>query len=593
MRKGSGYALERFWWCLAVLPVIILGFKLAMRPSSSPHQSWNTTTEAQHTLNWKATENSPKKQFPPFPGRIEFFPITASPLTNRKSKDRRSPYSNESFLFNKDDGEGDSFRITHLNYTSRQKRAFRNEQIPAGTLLRLEPDWGFRMISQPPGQPDTEEYYYERTEGRSNHTFIYVVDQSFLVDHNEFRHNPLIEFLPRDRNPKHNPALLVDSSHGTAVLSKIIGWNTGTARYANVIAVPVLSWGQDGLTALQDLIIAYQRVFDDMERRATKAKERGEIIPPRFIITTALGYYVNASNLWPTERYDTYAQLHTQLNKTMLRFGGRKDALLVIANPNDEDEPRSWWPHNIVYGWKNRFPNAILVSGVDEMGEKIDPELRVPATYAPAIFLRSALVKVTKDKNNPDVITGLKDGGVAAPMISGILANFLADGNLTVIGAKRKLDYLGYARGLNHHSSINPPVVWNGQMSPAKGPKAPFPLKLLFVCNKGTPTNGQPELRTLASILFPVASGQATPKKAAETVSVTITRCDVLGPNSGPVPSTPAPTPILKTEFTSTPMTIVANGYLHDENLCKFCKKADGKVAIDGVIYVPKDCPCR
>ncbi|KAF3315872.1 hypothetical protein TWF173_003069 [Orbilia oligospora] len=592
MRKGRRYALKLFWWVLAALPVLLLGFQLSMRPSSSLRQSWNTTAEAQ--CNLKATENSPKKRVPLFPGHIEFFPITTSSLTNRKSKDIRSSYSNESFLFKKDGGEGASSGITHLNYTtSRQKRAFRNEQIPAGTLLRLEPDWGFRMISQPPGQPYTEEYYYERTEGRSNHTFIYVVDQSFLVDHNEFRHNPLIEFLPRDRNPKHNSALLIDPSHGTAVLSKIIGWNTGTARYANVIAVPVLSWGQDGLTALQDMIVMYQRVLNDMERRATIAKKRGEIIPPRFIITTTLGYYVNASNLWPTEQYDTYAQLHTQLNTTMLRFGARKDALLVIANPNDEDEPRSWWPHNIVYGWKNKFPNAILVSGVDEIGGKIDPELRVPATYAPANFLRSALVKVIKDKNNPKVITGLKDGGVAAPMISGILANFLADGNLTVIGAKRKLDYLGYARGPSHHSSTNPLVVWNGQMSPAEGPEAPFPIKVLFVCNKGTPTNGQPELRTIASVLFPVFSKQAAPQKAVETVSVTITRCDVLGLTSGPVPSTPTPTSILKTDFMPTPMTTVANGYVYDGNLCKLCKKADGKVAIDGVIYLPKDCPCR
>ncbi|KAF3298057.1 hypothetical protein TWF132_004196 [Orbilia oligospora] len=363
-----------------------------------------------------------------------------------------------------------------------------------------------------------------------------------------------MEFLPRDRNPKHNSTLLINPSYGTAMLSKIIGWNTGTARYTNVIAVPVLSWGQDGLTALQDMIITYQRVLDDMERRATIAKERGEIISPRFIITTCLGYYVNASNLWPTEQYDTYAQLRTQLNRTMFRLGARKDALLVIANPNDE----------------------------------------VPATYAPAYFLRSTLVKVIKDKNNPDVITGLKDGGVAAPMVSGILANFLADGKLSVIGAKKKLDYLGYAHGPNHHSSTNPLVVWNGQMSPAKGPEAPFP-KVFFVCNEGTPINGQPELRTIDSVLFPVFSKQAAPQKAVETVSVTITRCDVLGPTSGPVPSTPTPTPIsmLKTDFMPVPGKTVANGYIYYENLCKLCKKADGKVAIDGVIYLPKDCPCR
>ncbi|KAF3084955.1 hypothetical protein TWF102_011737 [Orbilia oligospora] len=263
----------------------------------------------------------------------------------------------------------------------------------------------------------------------------------------------------------------------------------------------------------------------------------------------------------------------------MFRLGARKDALLVIANPNDE----------------NKFPNAILLSGVDEIGEKTVPELQVPATYAPAYFLRSALVKVVKDKNNPDVITGPKDGGVTAPMVSGILANFLADGKLSVIGAKKKLDYLRYAHGPNHHSSTNPLVVWNGQMSPAKGPEAPFPIKVFFVRNKGTPTNGQPELRTIASVLFLVFSKQVAPQKAVETVSVTITRCDVLGPTSGPVPSTPTPTPIsmLKTDFMPVPGKTVANGYIYDENLCKLCKKAHGKVAIDGVIYLPKDCPCR
>ncbi|KAK6331607.1 hypothetical protein TWF718_002156 [Orbilia javanica] len=489
--------------------------------------------------------------------------------------------------------EGFFDELAYLNATaSIKKRTFRNNMIPAGTLHRSEPDWGLRAVSRPPGQLDTDEYYYERTEARSNHTFVYVLDRGFFIKHREFRHNPITEFLPRETN--YTPPLHGPTAHGTAVLSKIIGWTTGTARYANVIAVTV----QKGITGefyIVEWEAALQRILNDIEARTAKSRERGEKIHPKFIVNLTFGYVPISSDDWPPEKDDTYLNLYRSLNATMFRFGERKDTLLVVANPNGESEPRWRWPHNILYEMRYRFPNAVVVSGVDEKGVNTVPMLRLPATFAPAVRMRTALVHLIKDKDKPDII-GLKDAGVgmlsgnslAAPMISGILANFLADGRLSVQEVKKRLGDFAYARGPNQHPSANPAVVWNGQMSPAKNPGAPFPIKIFYVCNDAAPKDKFPEVRTLSSVEIPVPE-QTPAVSVTGIVSVTITRCGQSIWASEP------PTQTLAKSLGPTP-TVVGkseNRANYEGNLCELCKKAAGEAPIDGVVYIPKDCPCK
>ncbi|KAK6524412.1 hypothetical protein TWF281_011320 [Arthrobotrys megalospora] len=448
------------------------------------------------------------------------------------------------------------------------------------------------MIAQPPGRRDKGEYYYERREGRSNYTFIYVLEPNFFLNHRAFRHNPVTEIIFGD-DTQSTFDISEDSPHGTAVVSKIIGWTTGTARYANVIAVKLSN--STGSTGWRQIDSAVTKILADMDSKVQGAQSKGDKIMPRFIVNLSWKFPAPANPL-------AFDQAYITLDQTMLRFEGRDDVLLVIASPNDGGQPQKYWPHDLFWGRRPNFPNVIFVGGVDKSGQHAFPQSVLTDVSAPARNVRIANATLVKDESK--VITDIKDGGIsllsgnsfATPAISGILATFLADDELSPLEAKKRLQDLAHSHGTGFMALLNPPVAWNGQTSPvpqisssttSTGPAAPLATAIIYVCGGATPTsNVEPTKRlerrtnarrairitTISSVVITASV------KVSKTVSFTITRCE------SSVNITPTATPT----FTQIPYI-----YSYNDTLCKLCKDANGEVPIDGVIYIPADCPCK
>ncbi|KAK6511141.1 hypothetical protein TWF481_000063 [Arthrobotrys musiformis] len=283
---------------------------------------------------------------------------------------------------------------------------------------------------------------------------------------------------------------------------------------------------------------AFQRILDDMEVKIRKSKERGEALPPEFIVTTTFSFGWWTLDTWPWSRskFNDTLKIYREFERTFLQFAGREDALL-------NDLPPLFWPHDIILKRKDSFQNVVFVSGVDAEGRNAVPELKLPAIFAPSEDIKAAQIKTITDWGYKSIL-GFRDAGVgtfsgnslAAPVVSGILANFMADGKMSTRKAKELRESLAYPRGPNHDISINPPVVWNGQMNPANGPESPFPIRISYVCNdKGRNKENQgPAERD--SVLIPVARPPAPDIEVVETVSLTITRCEAAS-RSMPTPA--------------------------------------------------------
>ncbi|KAK6338115.1 hypothetical protein TWF696_001586 [Orbilia brochopaga] len=199
-------------------------------------------------------------------------------------------------------------------------------------------DWALGMISRDPNYPDDDGIYrYDGGEGKSDHVYIYVVDSGAHLDHPVFSHNQpkeyimgsLGEWLTRWLTREKSIMTDDDEGHGTAVLSRIIGKDMGTAPQANIIPVKVSD--SHGWMSYSDVLLGLTSVIRNMNNKRDDAIER-DVTRPCFIINLSCSWE-NQDN---PEMLKNRASLAFRWHNLFDHIGERSETLLVMSAPNDE-----------------------------------------------------------------------------------------------------------------------------------------------------------------------------------------------------------------------------------------------------------------
>ncbi|KAK6345848.1 hypothetical protein TWF730_010191 [Orbilia blumenaviensis] len=563
-----------------------------------------------------------------------------SVLINWEVQPKNATISGKEYYF-------DRVSHTYPNITEEiEKRATQAQidAIPVGTLSRLDNDWGLRAISLRQGEPDEGKYYYDSREGRSNNTFVYVFGDGFYLQHSEFRHNPVHQFI--DIQPGVNDTSKVPpigDEVGTTLLSKVLGLSTGTAPYANVIAVRV-HIPREAKEANRELITkCLKKVLEDMRKKAREALQRGDAVAPRFVVNISwmMSFDLPSkySSKYVKNKDPTGFAPTADLDKSLVEISRRQDVLMVVAaNPNAPRRSKSVyeWPHRtLILDMPLHRSNVIFVEGAQEksmlQGSRrvittfdspgnhiLEPNPRRPTRMlaAPSENVRAAAIEMLLEKETKRV-TGFRDYGVAVvrgstalagATVSGVLATFLADGRLSAAKARQRLFSLAYPRSPgsgNNRDSLA--MIWNGEWRPSSAPppgpgQRPRPLPIYVInyldaCEAPAPKPTQVSDHARRDTNDSEKMGNETATETAitveplwqtlgantlETTTTTITRCEIatslVALNSPPV-------------VTAASGSNVYVGGDHEE-LCVICKKSNGEVPLNGIIYIPSDCPC-
>ncbi|KAK6341513.1 hypothetical protein TWF696_008585 [Orbilia brochopaga] len=164
------------------------------------------------------------------------------------------------------------------------------------------------------------------------------------------------------------------------------------------------------------------------------------------------------------------------------------------------------------------------------------------------------------------VSTGQGLSAYPAAIVSGVLATFISAHRDSAAEAKARLYRLAYPR----HNGIGtdfpedyPPVVYNG-FEPVNFEQSAEKSKHCRNQSRGLLDTGARD----------ECEDTASPTANAKT-SVIVA--------SAPSAATPIPM--------ESPLSIA--NYVYNAMFCKLCLKADGIVPVDGVVWIPADCPCR
>ncbi|KAF3940035.1 hypothetical protein ABW19_dt0207244 [Dactylella cylindrospora] len=95
---------------------------------------------------------------------------------------------------------------------------------------------------------------------------------------------------------------------------------------------------------------------------------------------------------------------------------------------------------------------------------------------------------------------------------------------------------------------------------------------------------------TMAVYLGSGGSTKAAPTKRIKTVTRTMSNC---GAASTPRAGGGKLSPTAQTSVSTAEPTVTLPPYVYNATFCKVCMEADGKYALNGIVWIPQDCPCR
>ncbi|KAK6497301.1 hypothetical protein TWF506_004774 [Arthrobotrys conoides] len=417
---------------------------------------------------------------------------------------------------------------------------------------------------------------YETNSSQGRGVIVYVVDSGFDIRHTDFKDTNWAKddehiFIDEDDSMENfrsmkfiEPNQMERPYHGTLVLSKLLGAKNGIAKLVTPVLVKYTSargkhWPAWYVECLGEVL---RRIEDHMKKNSGAGP-----------IAQGSGQYLILSNLvLPLEP-------GTEERKALDEFFKRLRSLNNVAyisaagNGNHQPEgknrrPNPWKQQYRLdpilkstvpqaYGYDEANKNLIVVGGTDHSGRILFQTAPFVHVSAPAEDIELAVGQVGLFRG-----TGyeLAHGtSVSAPSVAGVLATFISAYGDTVLEAKDRLYRLAYPRAdiaamSETRRKLYPPVVFNGF---GKDPNE---------------DEGQGQAGGCSVIQRRIV------RRANGTTD------DIFEDDSCPTPSPKNATqeqPLGKynTELNAT--------------FCKVCKETGGEVPIDGIIWIPEDCPCR
>ncbi|KAF3904528.1 hypothetical protein ABW21_db0200644 [Orbilia brochopaga] len=467
-----------------------------------------------------------------------------------------------------------------------------------------------RMISQGRGQPVPKQYYYDSSDGEGVN--VYVVGCGCDLMHTEFAH------IEQDSwrviwgdGSKDGKKMIDESGFGTAVASLIFGKTAGTARNAKPISVIVNNGDQvDPVFYLT----AIARMIEDIEKQGDKMMA---------VISMSIGFVAPGQSSTKGALYSILAQQF----KALLEM---KNVLITVSPiGSGAMGPAIYFPGNMDMEFAATRSNIISVGGTDQQGKLVTP--LAGSISAPVVDVWVAAIASQKPQAD-----GGRQGSsfeIAASTVAGVLATFISKGH-----SPRQAKILLYQNAYSRDPAdskvdpkpVYPPVVYNGEDPNGEpvDPKVyekidrlstlsdddfyqlddvnylgPASIKVDPKPEKEDDTNGNEAIVTVyppncskparrRDAPNPELSGREVSSEDVGKAKPRKTRTVMRSCEE----ATPAPEmPSIRDDFTPTsqsiaPMSTIA--WVYNQTFCDVCKEANGEVPINGVIWIPTDCPC-
>ncbi|KAK6338114.1 Secreted subtilisin-like serine protease sub5 [Orbilia brochopaga] len=464
-----------------------------------------------------------------------------------------------------------------------------------------------RMVSQGWGQPVPKQYYYDSSDGEGVN--VYVVGCGCDLKHKEFGHikQGSSRVIWGD-DSEDNKQMTDESGFGTAVASQIFGNTSGTARNARPIFVIVNS--RDIVDPMLYLR-ALARIIQDIKKQGDKAMA---------VVSMSIGFAAPS-------RYSTREALYSILHQQFKVLVDMRNVLITMAPIGSGTMGTAgYFPGNMDLEFAPARSNIISVGGVDKDGKSIVP--LAASVSAPAVDVWAAAIA----SQDPQPDGGRQAFGIelAASTVAGVLATFMSKGN-SPRQAKVMLYRNAYPRrpadSKVDPKALYPPVVYNGEdpngdpvdpkryekidklssltdeefyelddinyMSPDSIKVEPRDKKDMdegeVVVTVDATNCKNPQRRDTPTTTG--SNGGASSKGVRESNAKrtkTVTRpCEKITPAAKLLSIQPI---VTQTSVSLAPMSTIA--WVYNETFCKICKEANGEVPIDGVIWIPADCPC-
>ncbi|KAK6522408.1 hypothetical protein TWF281_002970 [Arthrobotrys megalospora] len=307
-----------------------------------------------------------------------------------------------------------------------------------------EDNFDLYVLSQPPGVVVEElrkELWNYKNAGAGQ--VVYIIDTGFDLSHPELRQTkfgdwidvgpfPLGETMDRDEtNSFHAETFLSYEyvNHGTGIMSKIVGRETGVAQNAEVVVVPTSDWKGEG-GAHTPIIDALIKVYDHIR---TNNHDKNCIV--NLSISTPLDEldywaYIDDSGAWSAELLkENIKYLYEDLVVTTLSLGNV--VFVVAAGNQDPDVPINSLPA-VLAEERLLQDRLVVVGGYDPYtGRNSRQQSEFVKIWAPAESVNCACPWYMAGPNEYQLerqLCLLSGTSLAAPLVSGVILSLLSAG---------------------------------------------------------------------------------------------------------------------------------------------------------------------
>ncbi|KAF3152005.1 hypothetical protein TWF594_005761 [Orbilia oligospora] len=482
------------------------------------------------------------------------------------------------------------------------------------------------IISQYDEYPLTHPCDYYTTAAQGEGVTVYIVDHAFAIYHQDFKHVSWgkskdhifadeKDSLPSWFNFRNSPLVsnIVDEGtlpllRGTAVLSKLLGKEFGVARGVK----PILVKTSDRFSSLEPdtdhIFSVLPKVLLDIKRKSAKF-DVSKREAPKFIILIATDYAFERGSTPFGFHVRRLSQLIQELsempNVAVVTSDGNHFSVAQAPTPGDISEAEPIISYPGIFGKDSkRFPNLVVTGGTHPgNGELVSRYSDFIRISAPSVDINVAVPdggkswggkKYTKANSTP----------LAAAAITGVLATLISAKDYTISEAIARAYKLAYPRRREpsplNDTRVFPNVVYNG-LSRLTAEILEFGDEKGSRDEKGHGNDvKEAKIATVTVTVFLPRQRCVILRRAVTTETLqstsgvatqTITVCE-----RDKMPETT----FLAVSSTATLITTSAtspqpsgNAHTYDAALCGECLDSDGVTPIQGVLWIPKDCPCK
>ncbi|KAF3266583.1 hypothetical protein TWF128_010961 [Orbilia oligospora] len=492
------------------------------------------------------------------------------------------------------------------------------------------------IISQYDEYPLTHPCDYYTTAAQGEGVTVYIVDHAFAIYHQDFKHVSWgkskdhifadeKDSLPSWFNFRNSPLVpnIVDEGtlpllRGTAVLSKLLGKEFGVARGVK----PILVKTSDRFSSLEPdtdhIFSVLPKVLLDIKRKSAKF-DVSKREAPKFIILIATDYAFERGSTPFGFHVRRLSQLIQELsempNVAVVTSDGNHFSVAQAPTLGDISEAEPIISYPGIFGKDSKkFPNLVVTGGTHPgNGELVSRYSEFIRISAPSVDINVAVPdggkswggkKYTKANSTP----------LAAAAITGVLATLISAKDYTISEAIARVYKLAYPRRREpspfNDTRVFPNVVYNG-----------LSLLTAEILEFGDEKSSRDEKGSGDEKGSEDEKGHGNDVKEARIATVTVTvllprqRCvilrravttETLQSTSGVATQTITvcerdkmpETTFLAVSSTATLITTSAtspppsgNTHTYDAAFCKECLDSNGVTPIQGVLWIPKDCP--